>query len=85
MIQIYRPQSMKLPRIKKDAGYFLRVLRAEHNLSQEQAAKRLGVSPSHWSLLEAGKRLPDSTKAEKLAIATGAPLRLFLGLMKEVR
>lgn len=71
---------MKLPRIKKDRRYYLRVFRAEYDLSQSAAAKMFGVSASHWSLLEDGKRLASPQVAAKLAEATKAPIELFLGV-----
>jgi transcriptional regulator with XRE-family HTH domain len=71
---------MKLPRIQKDRRYFLRVFRAQYDLTQGEAAKLFGLSPSHWSLLEAGERKPSPHVAKKLAAATGASLELLLGL-----
>jgi len=63
---------------KKDAGYYLRVWRAERNLAVFQAAKCFGIGSSQWSLLEAGKRNASPTVAEQLAEATSAPLDIFL-------
>lgn len=70
------------PKVKKDIGYVLRIYRAERNLSQFSAAKKFDVSPAHWSMLEDGKRRASPGLAKDLADATGAPLELFLGLIK---
>lgn len=71
---------MKLPRVKKDGRYFLRVFRAEHDLTQTAAAKLFGISPSHWSLMEEGKRLPSPQVAARLAEVTAAPIEVFLNV-----
>lgn len=71
---------MRLPKVTKDRRYYLRVFRATYDLSQAAAAKKFGVSPSHWSLLEDGKRVPSPTVAQRLAKATGAPLEILLGV-----
>jgi len=64
----------------KDRGYYLRVLRAEQNWQQAEAAAYFGISPTHWSLLEAGKRNASPELAVKFAFVTGVPVELFLGV-----
>lgn len=76
---------MKLPAIKKDIGYFLRVFRATYGFSQGKAAKMFKMSASHWSLLEDGRRNASPELAQELAKVTGAPIELFLGLQKVVK
>ena len=66
-------------RIRKDLTYFLRVYRAERGLRQHEAARGFRIKPSHWSLLEAGRRMPGKDLARRLAEATGAPLDVCLG------
>ncbi len=72
---------MRLPKVKKhDRGYYLRVWRAERDLSIGQAAEVFGVSPSFWSLLEDGRRNASPKVAAELANATGQPIEIFLGI-----
>ena len=69
----------KLPkRTPRDAGFFLRILRAERNISQREAADLFGVSKAYWSLLESRKRNASPKLAERLAEATDAPMDIFL-------
>ena len=69
---------VRLPPVKKDQGYWLRLFRATNNISQQGAALRFGISPSHWSRLEDGNRIPGAKLATKLARATGVPVETFL-------
>lgn len=72
---------VNLPRVtKKDAGYYLRVWRAERNLSMYEAAPVFGIKSSMWSLLEDGLRFASPRLARKLAKATGGPLEVFLNM-----
>ena len=71
---------MKLPAVKRDRSFHLRIFRATYNLSKYEAAKLLGIGPSHWSLLERGRRNASPSLAAKLAAMTGEPLELFLGI-----
>jgi transcriptional regulator with XRE-family HTH domain len=74
----------KLPRAKrKNAGYYLRIWRAERDLTQSEAAKYFDIKPSHWSLLEDGRRFASPAVAKQLAEATGAPLETFLNMGDE--
>lgn len=78
---MYRDSRMALPKVtKKDAGYYLRIWRAERDLTQHQAARFFDVTPSHWSLLEDGKRAASPLLAQVLAKATGARIEVFLNL-----
>ena len=70
----------KLPPVKKDRAYYLRVFRAEHDLSQTEAAEYFGVGTSMWSLMEDGKRSPSPKIAAKLAKVTGVQIEVFLGI-----
>jgi transcriptional regulator with XRE-family HTH domain len=71
----------KLPPItKKDAGYFMRVWRAERDLSQRQAGRCFNMKPSFWSLVENGKRFLSPRLAKILAEATGQPIEVFLNM-----
>jgi transcriptional regulator with XRE-family HTH domain len=65
-------------RTKRNAGYFLRVFRAERNLQQGDLATLFGINKSHISLIEAGKRNASPHVAELMAKATGAPMDVFL-------
>ncbi len=71
---------MKLRPVKKDAGYFLRVWRAEHDLTQGDAAEYFGVNPTFISLIEAGRRFPAPPLAKAFSDATGAPIEAFLNM-----
>jgi transcriptional regulator with XRE-family HTH domain len=56
----------------------LRVLRAERGLSQERAAKMIGVAQLTLSELERGKRTPYGTTLSKLAAGYGVPVEELL-------
>jgi transcriptional regulator with XRE-family HTH domain len=56
----------------------LRVLRAERGLSQERAAKMIGVGQLTLSELERGKRTPYGTTLSKLAAGYGVPVEELL-------
>ena len=72
---------MALPKItKRDRGYWLRVWRAERDLTRSQAAQLFAIKQSHWSLIERGLRNAGPALAAKLAEATGQPIELFLGI-----
>lgn len=70
----------KLPKVKKDVGYYLRVWRATYDFSQAEAAQFFGIGPAHWSLLENGRRCLNPEKAFRIAAVTGAPVKLLLGV-----
>ncbi|GAB3394112.1 helix-turn-helix domain-containing protein [Azotobacter armeniacus] len=47
------------------------VLREAQNMSQEQLARAVGISPSYLGMIEAGERQPDSAIRRALARALG--------------
>ena len=67
----------RLPEIVKNAGYWLRVWRAEHNLTQYEAARLFNISPSHYSRIEAGLEEAGEAVAQQFADATKHPLVIF--------
>lgn len=73
-----------MPRIPKpkrrNRAYYLRVWRAERDLTVAQAAALFNLHPSHWSLMESGKRNASPKVAAHLAAATGQPIEMFLGI-----
>lgn len=72
---------MALPKVtKKDAGFYLRIWRAERDLTIKKAASLFSVTPSFFSLLEAGQRFAAPSLAKELSDATGAPLEVFLNM-----
>ena len=69
---------MALPKVKKDRGYYLRVWRAERDLSVADAAKHFGIGAAHWSLLENNRRNASPSVGAELAKATGTSIELFI-------
>ena len=59
-------------------GQKLRVLRAQHGLSMEAAAKQIGVQAETLSLLERGKRQPYTPTLAKIAKGYGVPVEELL-------
>jgi transcriptional regulator with XRE-family HTH domain len=53
-----------------------RVIRAAFGLQQSELAKRMGISASQLSLIEAGKRQPSLRVVNALANAVGVPAAL---------
>lgn len=49
----------------------LAALREAQNMSQEQLARAVGISPSYLGMIEAGERQPDSAIRRALARALG--------------
>lgn len=43
-------------------GYTLKMLRARYNLTQKQAAEKVGVSEATWSNWESAKTFPNALK-----------------------
>lgn len=59
----------------------LRVLRAERKLTQEQLARKSGLSRTTLVAIEAGKTIPDGESIAKLVKALGVPAnRIFFAL-----
>lgn len=56
---------------RKAFGDHLRVLRAQANLTQEQVAERLGITPGAYQHYEGGRSEPRFLDAPKLAAALG--------------
>ena len=67
-----------------DYGRAIRVVRSAHGLSQRQLADRIGVSPSHLSLLESGKRDPSLKLLEEIAVCLAVPMHLLTLLASDV-
>jgi len=58
----------------------LKVLRAEHNLTQEELAQRVGVSRQAINAIETGKYDPSLPLAIKLAKLFGKPVEEIFSL-----
>jgi transcriptional regulator with XRE-family HTH domain len=72
----------KQPKVtKKDLGYYMRVWRAERDLSQSDAARFFGMGPSHWSLMEDGKRKASPDLAIQLEAAGVADFKMLVGVV----
>lgn len=67
---------------EQDVRQILRVFRAERHLTQGAAGRLVGISASHWSYLEAGRRKASPWLAKRLAKVTGLPFELLLQLEK---
>ena len=67
-----------------DYGRAIRVVRSVHGLSQRQIADRIGVSPSHLSLIENGKRDPSLKLLEEIAGCLAVPMHLLALLASDV-
>ena len=67
-----------------DYGRAIRVVRSAHGLSQRQLAGRIGVSPSHLSLIESGKRDPSLKVLEEIAGTLAVPMHLLTLLASDV-
>ena len=65
-------------------GRAIRVVRSAHGLSQRQLADRIGVSPSHLSLIESGKRDPSLKLLEEIAGGLAVPMHLLTLLASDV-
>jgi transcriptional regulator with XRE-family HTH domain len=58
-------------------GRSIKLCRTNRGLSQEDLAKKVGLSPSYISLIEKGDRDPAVSTVEKLATALGVPMSLL--------
>ena len=65
-------------------GRAIRVVRSAHDLSQRQLAERIGISPSHLSLVESGKRDPSLKLLEEIAGSLTVPMHLLTLLASDV-
>jgi transcriptional regulator with XRE-family HTH domain len=48
-------------------GYNIRLLRKEHKLTQEKLSEKVGITPNHLGLIEAGKKFPTAELLMKIA------------------
>lgn len=70
---------------KRDLGFYMRVYRAERDLSQVQLAGLLGIKPSHVSLLESGRRAPGRDLAKSLVELIGISWEIALAEPKDAK
>ena len=64
---------------KKDLGFYMRVYRAERDLTQGDLAEILGITPSFLSLIERGHRFPGREMMSKIREVIGVPIHALLG------
>ena len=65
-------------------GRAIQAVRSAYFLSQRQLASRIGVSQSHLSLIESGKRDPSLKVLEEIAGTLAVPKRLLTLLALEI-
>lgn len=58
-------------------GRSIKLCRTNRGLSQEDLARKVGLSASYISLIEKGERDPAVSTAEKIAGALGVPMSLL--------
>lgn len=61
-------------------GKYIRRMREEKKLTQEQLAEKIGVKPASLSLYESGDRSPDLNRLEDIAKALGVTLTDILSI-----
>ena len=61
-----------------DYGRAIRTCRVAFGLQQKELAKLSGVTSSHLSLIEAGKRKPSTASIERICSALGVPAHLLM-------
>lgn len=66
-----------------DYAKAIRICRAAFGLRQSELAARLGIGPSHLSLIESGKRRPSLETIEDIAVALAIPKPLLMLLASE--
>jgi transcriptional regulator with XRE-family HTH domain len=64
-------------------GRSIKLCRTNRGLSQEDLARKVGLSASYISLIEKGDRDPAVSTAEKIATALGVPMSLLTFLAAE--
>ena len=64
-------------------GKAVKVCRTSQNLNQTILAERAGISISYLSLLERGKRDPNTSTIEALSMALGIPVIILFFLAAE--
>lgn len=63
----------------------LKVLRAKHNVTQKDLARKLGVSPSTLSMIESGENTPSLELAYKIASIFGKSIEdIFFNEIKVI-
>lgn len=67
-----------------DFASIFKGLRLERGLTQDELAKRLGISKSTVSMYENGKRLPAFDAAESITDFFGVDLKYLLGMSDKV-
>lgn len=74
---------MKLPKPEAQLKNDLKVLRAMHDLTQEELALAIGVSKKTISTLETGTYVPSTVLALKLARHFGVPVEQVFTLPEQ--
>lgn len=69
--------------METDYARAFRVIRAAHGWQQSDMARKLDVSASQLSLIEAGKRQPSLRLVERLSAVVGIPSSLVLLLASD--
>ena len=64
-------------------GRSIKLCRTNRGLSQEDLARKVGLSASYISLIEKGDRDPAVSTAEKIATVLGVPMSLLTFLAAE--
>lgn len=64
-------------------GNAIRFCRTQRGMTQEELAKKAGLSPSYISLLEQNKRDPTFSKLETIAAQLGLPTSILLFLASD--
>jgi transcriptional regulator with XRE-family HTH domain len=64
-------------------GRSIKLCRTNRGMSQEELAKKVGLSISYISLIEQGKRDPPMSTVEEMADALGVPVSLLTFLAAE--
>lgn len=65
---------------RKPLYHSLAAWRDGERLSQEEAARQLGVSQAYYSRLERQQHYPARVRAKKISEITGVPLESVLGV-----
>lgn len=68
-----------MSRVKKVSGYRIRLAREDKNLTQEQAAKLVGVNPTSWQNWESERKTPRPHRLKSIADALGVPMGWITG------
>jgi transcriptional regulator with XRE-family HTH domain len=69
---------MARSKVLETAGGLLRKWRQEADLSQAEAAKKIGASQSAWASWEAGNRGPDNHNSHQIELLTDGEIRARL-------